>query len=129
MHIGMDILLAPGSGSNTAGKFYIGIRDAKCACIVHGANTANGGGTTKKHPSVESVNQVVRTKLRGDYKQIKHVMLNDAAKNTVLNIVCRAYPGFDPMDAQWTDAGITFGASAPKQTRPKKNKTFTHSWI
>lgn len=128
MHVQIDFLTAPGSGRNTSGKFYIGIRDTRCPHIIYGANTQSGSGTKKKHASVASVEKKLREKRAAEYSNATPGQINAAAKQTVIDILTASIPGLDASSAQWQNDGVTFGG-APTKVRPKRTRRNIHAWI
>lgn len=119
MKIKVQFLIAPGSGNNAHGKFYIAICDDRAAATFHGPNSTGVNGQITTVKDSRAVEKKIREKLRGEYSAVDPDRISKRAVQRAIQHIRRAIPELGESGYVLKFSEIEFQtASSPQRPRP-----------
>lgn len=114
-------LTAPGTGRNTAGKFYIAIAGQKACFTMHGPNNPNSSGTVTDLADTRAVKAKVREKLRKSYTQVDPAGISKAARDRLIAELRKRRPELAGLSFRIERDGIEFSPTAGGTARAPRS--------
>lgn len=138
MFIEIEILTAPGRGSNAYKRFYAGVRGDSVAGVLWGPASPGAEGRWKAAADASEVVEQLCRKKRKDYAAASWRDIPQPARQYLCERIVAALPHLQGREAHFdadrlgNASGIRFtdAATAPRPAqRPKRRARLVHTWF